>query len=98
MDPNATLKMLRDHAAYVLRHADTQTDEAIELAESIEALHGWIRRGGFLPDAWRNVVADALVAALRYLVAAQSQPFDHADRRASITQARAVLELAEVAP
>lgn len=29
-------------------------DDAERLAELVEALDGWIRRGGFLPDAWRK--------------------------------------------
>ena len=39
--------------------------------------------------------APDLLAALDYMVAAQGKPFDHADRRASMTAARAALAKAK---
>jgi hypothetical protein len=44
MDPNETLRLMRD----ALAEGDLET-----VAEMAEALDGWISTGGFLPDAWR---------------------------------------------
>lgn len=41
----------------------------------------------------RNAAPD-LLAALEYMVTAQLQPFDHADRRACMDQARTAIEKA----
>lgn len=44
MDPNATLKMVRD--------AKRSNDIEGEL-EAYRNLDGWLSRGGFLPDDWQ---------------------------------------------
>ena len=51
MDPNATLKKIRELAQRLLW--DTESP-AGELAERIEALDTWICKGGFLPTDWEN--------------------------------------------
>lgn len=51
MDPNVALANARKAAADVL--GDTQsTAEAVELAESFQALDEWISKGGFFPSKW----------------------------------------------
>ena len=54
MDPNANLreqleiteKMLDPDSEYV------DTGDALRLAELVEELNEWIRKGGMLPNAW----------------------------------------------
>jgi hypothetical protein len=59
MDPNRTLAELLAHAAAVLKVSDEDGDmrpfwdEVERTAELIQALDGWIAKGGFLPDRWR---------------------------------------------
>lgn len=61
MDPDETHRRMLALAASVIEAADSDhhtgdlIDEASELADAILALDGWIRSGGFLPDAWRKV-------------------------------------------
>lgn len=64
MDPNAALAELRaamrqlENSRQLLgKEADLDAlwkaiVAADRLAESVEALDGWLSRGGFLPDAW----------------------------------------------
>lgn len=64
MDPNANLEEQLELVARLLyEEAEDDIDEdylqdradmAIRLAELVEALNGWITRGGFLPRAWNN--------------------------------------------
>lgn len=66
MDPNRTLSTalaaLADwqavHDGFAEQTDPTELEALTSLAESFEALDGWIRSGGFLPDAWS--VEDAL--------------------------------------
>ena len=52
MDPNANLDEQLRLANKILR-SDKWTDaDAERLAELVEALDGWIDRGGFLPQHW----------------------------------------------
>lgn len=59
MDPNETLKQIRSHIA-AMNAADLAEDAAayafaaMQLAESVEALDEWLKKGGFLPDAWQR--------------------------------------------
>lgn len=65
MDPNETLRELRKLALHVgacAAEVDNYTDRAVlhDLTEEAEnfatlfsALDDWLRKGGFLPDAWR---------------------------------------------
>lgn len=60
MDPNSDLKkmlklaakMLRDHEDEDLEGIDR--DDANRLAEMVEALDGWLSKGGFLPGKWER--------------------------------------------
>lgn len=60
MDPNATLvEMLALAEMIQQEYGDTDgngvdQDDANRLAELVEALNGWITRGGFLPKAWER--------------------------------------------
>jgi hypothetical protein len=57
MDPNETLRLLRERAANVIRQADEGLDNpeaCFDLAEAFQNLDEWISKGGFLPDAWKN--------------------------------------------
>ena len=60
MDPNATLKEMVELAESIQQdYGDTDgngvdQDDANRLAELVEALNGWILKGGFLPKAWRE--------------------------------------------
>ncbi len=51
MDPNETLKELRELIDLVLRGDDTSVFEA---ATKFEDLDEWISKGGFLPEAWNR--------------------------------------------
>ena len=54
MDPNANLKEQQRLSAELLEGNEDGIDpiKAYRLAELVEALDGWIRRGGFLPTDW----------------------------------------------
>lgn len=48
MDPNATLRRLRELCALDNCHLF-----AVEIADLFEALDEWISKGGFLPEDWK---------------------------------------------
>jgi hypothetical protein len=52
MDPDAALARIRVLAKEILRVPPDTEGEAIELAETIDGLDGWLSRGGFLPTDW----------------------------------------------
>lgn len=60
MDPNVTLQEVRwgfEDAQRELTNDDYRDQEALEdsfsrLKEHFDALDGWLRRGGALPDEW----------------------------------------------
>ena len=60
MDPNATLEQIRDLYTNLVDLLDEEYavgrgkfgDDAIRLAELVEALDEWLSNGGFLPKAW----------------------------------------------
>lgn len=54
MDPDACLKEMRALAGAILVGdvAENQPHESCRLAELVEALDGWLSRGGFLPAPW----------------------------------------------
>lgn len=64
MDPNTALANMRAAIAEYRRIADAgpsglgQTialaQISTEIAESADALDGWVSRGGFLPSAWQR--------------------------------------------
>ena len=51
MDPNETLKELRELIELVLRGDDTSVFEA---ATKFEDLDEWLTRGGLLPEDWSS--------------------------------------------
>lgn len=53
MDPNATLKDMRELANLIVTGEASDPVAAMdELAELVLALDGWIVQGGFLPSRW----------------------------------------------
>lgn len=62
MDPNANLAEQRELANKILVCSDREHEAALctcrgdgeRLAELMQALDEWIKRGGFKPDAWRK--------------------------------------------
>ena len=58
MDPNLTLEVMMARVSRILEANDNEQpvkqEDAVELAESVEALNGWIAKGGFLPTAWKG--------------------------------------------
>lgn len=54
MDPNETLKRLRKLAKRIGSMAEPYDDDALELAELVDALDQWITNGGFLPRDWKK--------------------------------------------
>jgi hypothetical protein len=58
MDPNANLREQKEITERML-HPDSEhvdSGDAIRLAELVEALDEWIRKGGFLPSAWSGLL------------------------------------------
>lgn len=56
MDPDANLKEQLDLARSIQKSQDMveASMDALRLAELVEALDEWVRRGGFLPERWRT--------------------------------------------
>jgi len=58
MDPDENLKTQLRLAKSILASADAEEDPGLghprELAEHVEALHGWLMSGGFLPTTWET--------------------------------------------
>jgi hypothetical protein len=57
MDPDANLAELRRIAARVLAAPSIEEidcADAERIADLVDALDGWLSRGGFLPDAWKR--------------------------------------------
>lgn len=57
MDPDANLAEQRQLAATLLANADADPaaivpQEALDLAERVQALDAWLMSGGFAPEAW----------------------------------------------
>jgi len=59
MDPEANLKEMLELAASLITWADSDEvgehideDDAVRLAELVQALNEWIMKGGFLPRPW----------------------------------------------
>jgi hypothetical protein len=55
MDPTANLREQLEivRAMLDLESEHVDTSQAVRLAELVEALNGWLSRGGFLPLQWR---------------------------------------------
>ena len=54
MDPNANLSEQLGCARRILAEDGAHPDDAIRLAELVEALDVWLSSGGFLPDRWQH--------------------------------------------
>lgn len=58
MDPNECLAQLRELAAKTVGeqhpNLDAEAASAYRMAELFEGLDQWIKRGGFLPDDWKQ--------------------------------------------
>jgi hypothetical protein len=60
MDPSETLKRIQALAAKIIKQSELRDEDtsesldAYELAENVEALDGWLKRGGFLPKSWET--------------------------------------------
>lgn len=53
MDPNETLHEIREKVAEALAESGNKRADLVdELAELVDALDGWLTKGGFLPHAW----------------------------------------------
>lgn len=50
MDPNATLKSIRELANMMAQGNDSEV--SVELTEAIDNLDTWLSAGGFLPADW----------------------------------------------
>ena len=50
MDPNETLKQMLEQTRLVIAVSDDVN--ALKLADYVNAMHEWLRLGGFLPAAW----------------------------------------------
>ncbi|APD19314.1 hypothetical protein SEA_GODPHATHER_87 [Mycobacterium phage GodPhather] len=54
MDPNETLKELRDLAQTVTMQGGGTDEQAVRMAELVQALDSWMTTGGFSPAAWNT--------------------------------------------
>lgn len=54
MDPNETLRQLRELLSVNRYGEKIYPDDADRARDLFEALDQWLARGGFLPDAWRS--------------------------------------------
>lgn len=66
MDPNATHEIALGIARKIIADREDEVTagahDGEELAEAFVALHEWLAKGGFLPDAWRQGRDRSLVA------------------------------------
>lgn len=64
MDPDACLQEIRKIVARINEYCDDDlpipTEDSIELKEKVQALDGWMRGGGFLPEDWVTHRGNAL--------------------------------------
>lgn len=54
MDPNETLRQIREHIADYWREGNDQVYPAEQALELFVGLDEWLSRGGFPPEAWRE--------------------------------------------
>lgn len=82
MDPNATLALILNTSALILAAEGATTDDAMALAEGIEALSVWVSRGDFLPRRWARGPAALAAAsdAARIWVQTHEGADDHDER------------------
>jgi hypothetical protein len=59
MDPDANLKEQRELVRHMLRKIDEENEvpgpsNIARLCELVDALDGWMSKGGFAPKAWKR--------------------------------------------
>lgn len=55
MDPDEALRIIRVYTArYLDSLEEPEAEEVQRYAEAVDALDGWLTKGGFLPAAWRE--------------------------------------------
>lgn len=58
VDPNETLRRMLKLSANVIENVDNDIPIDLyvtsELAEACQALHEWMKKGGFLPNEWER--------------------------------------------
>lgn len=65
MDPDENLRQQLQLAGAIIHLADEDydaTDDAVHLAELVQAMNDWIQRGGFLPEQWEPARTPAELA------------------------------------
>ena len=56
MDPNEILREILELAEDVRNEEASNTAEAVMLAEKVENLHEWLKKGGIFPKEWEMAV------------------------------------------
>jgi hypothetical protein len=54
MDPNETLRKIRELLAAHRRQGYLGESDTADLVEHVEAMNGWLGKGGALPQAWQR--------------------------------------------
>jgi len=54
MDPTETLQRIRELLVLIPTTEGWHADNITELTDLVEALDGWMARGGFLPAQWER--------------------------------------------
>lgn len=52
MDPNETLRRIRELVRAIQHGEAADGDAPTDLADAVQDLDGWLTQGGFPPDAW----------------------------------------------
>lgn len=96
MDPEATLAELRAVLAASKPDASPRVFDVARLVELVEALDGWLSKGGHHPRDWQQPQVGVLVEAIHtaHVAPAQLGAAGHRTVRES-TLARLAVELAE---
>lgn len=83
MDPNETLRLLREYVTeQAAAEQDWPSDEANArldtVTELVDAIDGWLARGGYLPTAWQDPYRAAAAARLQTAFPTLSDDFTDA--------------------
>jgi hypothetical protein len=94
MDPNATLKGIRDLVKTINHDYEdpegngVDQDDAASLASHCETLDAWLCKGGFIPQDWQRASDEGLYATiLRLLGENESRCCDDKDDREQLALA-----------
>jgi len=94
MDPNASLKGIRDLVKTIVKDYEdpegngVDQDDAASLASYCETLDAWLSKGGFLPQDWlRASESDLFTDILRILEQNESRCCDDEDDRKELALA-----------